>query len=150
MINKCKERENIGQNKKLEKSYQKIQALVEELNKIEIPAEISSSINKDISKLDSFKGADNMLTKAINKTYSGILKLVRIELGLVPRHYYQNIWMALGLSVFGVPLGILYSTVTDNPGLFTIGIAMGLPIGLAIGIEKDKKAEKENKQLQIG
>jgi hypothetical protein len=57
--------------------------------------------------------------------------------------------MALGLSVFGVPLGFVYAAATDNPGLFSVGIAMGLPIGLAIGMQMDKKKEREGKQIQI-
>ncbi len=124
--------------------------MVEELNKKEIPDEIEAMINKEISLIDSFTGTDKELIKTINKTYTNILNLVRNKLGLVPKHYYQNLWMALGLSVFGVPFGILWFVASNNPAMFAIGIPLGLPIGIAVGSQKDKKAAKENKQLQIG
>lgn len=149
MIKQPKQPDNIDQQSKLVKSFHKIQVLVDELNKKEIPEVIQDQINQKIEKISAFSGSDVQLSKLISGTYREILKLVRKELGIVPRHFYQNLWMALGLSVFGVPLGFVYAAATDNPGLFSVGIAMGLPIGLAIGMQMDKKKEREGKQIQI-
>jgi hypothetical protein len=150
MVNQPKIPENLNQHRKLEKSFNKLSLLVEELNKKEIPEEIQEQINQEIEQVDAFMGSDNQHAKFISSAYNEILKRVRKALGLVPKHYYQNLWTALGLSVFGVPLGIAYAATLDSPAMFSIGIAMGLPIGLAIGIGMDKKANKEGKQLQVG
>lgn len=149
MINKCKTRENTDHNKKLVKAYSRIQLLIDELNKKEIPDQIATSINSQIKLLDSFEGSEKDLTRFINKTCTKILELVKKELGLVAKHYYQNLWMAIGISAFGMPFGILWFVVLQNPAFIAIGLPLGLPIGMAIGIQKDKKAKEENKQLQI-
>ena len=149
MIKNCSERKNIDHNKRLVKAYSRIQLLIEELNKKEIPDEIAILINSNIKLVDSFEGSEKELTRLINKTCSRILDQVKKELGLVTKHYYQNIWMAIGMTVFGMPFGILWFAILQNPAFIAIGLPMGLPIGMAIGIQKDKKAKEENKQLQI-
>jgi CHAT domain-containing protein len=150
MIKQPKPPEIIDQHGKLAKSFHKLVVLVDELNKKEIPADMQEQINLEIDTIGKFEENPDEQTKTVKKVYQKLLNLIRKQLGIVPEKYYQNIWMVLGLTVFGVPLGILYAAATSNPGLFTIGIAMGLPIGLAIGIQMDKKAARENKQIQIG
>ena len=148
MISRCKERKNIDHNKKLVKAYSRIQLLIDELNKKEISDEIATSINSDIILVDSFEGSEKELTRLINKTCSRILDLVKKELGLVTKHYYQNIWMAIGMTVFGMPFGILWFAILQNPAFIAIGLPMGLPIGMAIGIQKDKKAKEETNSFK--
>jgi len=119
------------------------------LNKKEIPNEISIEINKEIKSIESFTGTAKELKKAMNKSIRKILNLVIKKLGIVPKHYYRNLWMALGMSIFGSSLGVVWFAVTKNPAFIAIGLPLGIPIGLAIGSQMDKKAEKENKQLQF-
>lgn len=57
--------------------------------------------------------------------------------------------MALGMVVFGLPLGIAFGTILDNIGLLGIGLPIGMVIGLAVGTGMDKKAKEEGRQLNI-
>jgi len=149
MINQANNNGIDGQNKKLSKAFAKLQKLVEALNKKDIPAEIGEVINQEIASIDSFTGTDRERAKKMNKAHSLILQLVKKKLGFVPKGHYTGVWIAIGLSAMGVPFGLIWMTVTGNPGFFAVGIGMGLPIGLAIGASMDKKAEKEGKQLSL-
>jgi hypothetical protein len=53
--------------------------------------------------------------------------------------------MAIGMAVFGIPLGVVFGMSPGNMAF----IGIGLPIGLGVGSEKDKKAFREDRQLDI-
>jgi len=142
-------KEHIEHNKRNVKAHNRMLILIEALNNKEIPEEIANQINKDIASLNSFSGEDKEFTKALNKTYFKILSLVEKELKLVPKNQYRNRWLAIGMAVFGIPLGAAFSASTGNSGSLGIGIPIGMVIGMAIGSQMDKKAEKENKQLDL-
>ena len=55
--------------------------------------------------------------------------------------------MVLGMTVFGMPIGIAIFTATGNAAFISIGMPIGLPLGLAIGVQLDKKAMEEGKAL---
>lgn len=46
--------------------------------------------------------------------------------------------MVLGMLMF-FPIGIALSITLGNPGMIGVGVAMGLPIGLAIGDHRYKQ-----------
>jgi hypothetical protein len=48
------------------------------------------------------------------------------------KEHYMGLGMALGMAMF-VPLGIVISLVTKNPGLLGIGPGVGVSFGVAIG-----------------
>ena len=58
--------------------------------------------------------------------------------------------MTLGMSAFGLPMGLALSTATDNFGLLGVGLPIGMVIGMAMGTGMDKKAKEEGRQLEIG
>ncbi|WP_224483457.1 hypothetical protein [Robertkochia aurantiaca] len=60
---------------------------------------------------------------------------------------YLNQWMALGMSVFGIPIGIIFSLAFGN--FAYIGIPIGMSLGMAIGASKDQEVAKENRQLPL-
>lgn len=142
IIEKLEIRNSIDQDKKLAKALFKMKNLIEALNKKEIPEEVASIINEDIRTLNTFSGIDKEVRKLLRKTYSKILKLVEKELKWVPKNHYRNTWLAIGLVAFGIPLGAAFS----NIGL---GIPLGMIFGMVVGSFMDKKAEKEDKQLDI-
>ena len=88
-------------------------------------------------------------TKAnmIRSFYAMITDTCRKKFGLVTPNYYQNQWMILGMTVFGLPFGLMFSLALDNFAFFTIGLPIGMPIGIAVGAQKDKKAKEEGLQL---
>jgi hypothetical protein len=57
--------------------------------------------------------------------------------------------MAIGMSAFGIPLGVAFGTSLGNMGLLGIGIPIGMVIGMAIGSGMDKKAFEEGRQLDL-
>lgn len=71
------------------------------------------------------------------------------ENGLTTKGYYQRLWMVLGMSVFGMPFGAIFGLSMNNFGLFGIGLPIGMVIGIAVGAQKDKKAEAEGTVLEI-
>jgi hypothetical protein len=87
--------------------------------------------------------------KAIKRRETNILKLVEKKHKIVPIHYYRKLWMVLGMSVFGLPLGAAIGITNDNMGMLGIGLPIGMAIGLAVGSGLDKKALAEGRQLGI-
>jgi len=84
----------------------------------------------------------------MNFCYSDIQIISSKYYKLVKKGFYQNRWMSYGLS-FGVFLGILIYDVSKNAIFIAIGPALGIPIGVGIGSMLDKKAERENRVLNI-
>lgn len=140
---------NIGQDKKLKNKYVYFEKLIDELKKREMPSEIVNSINQNIEDINSFSGSNKDLRKQICKSQSNILKLLEKELKLVPKNLYRTRWMAIGMSVFGVPLGMAFGASLDNMAFLGIGIPIGMVIGMAIGAGMDKKAFEEGRQIDL-
>lgn len=136
-------------DKKLERKYLIFSKLITELRKREIPEYISLKINQQIEAINSFYGESRQLSKLMKKGLHSILKLLEKELKIVPKNYYRNLWMVLGLSTFGVPLGAAYGTLIGNMGMMGLGMPIGIGIGLAIGVGLDKKAKECGRQLDV-
>jgi hypothetical protein len=140
-IRKIEERANTVQNVKLTKAYNKLQALINELNKREIPEDIQNTINTDIATINSFSETDKKLVKLLRKVHSRTLRLIEKELNLVAENHYRDLYMAIGVA-----LGVAFSASFDNNGL---GLILGLVIGITAGIHFDKKAEQNGNQLNL-
>ncbi len=128
--------------------YHQFQKLVVELQKRELPSAIVTFVNDNIQLVNHAIDKKFELRKQIRSSQKAIFKLLEKELKLVPKGYYRNLWMVLGM-VFGVPLGILWGQVTDNMGTLGIGIGVGMVLGLALGDAQDKKAAREGRQLDV-
>jgi hypothetical protein len=85
----------------------------------------------------------------IKQKQTKIIKLLEKELKIVPKNYYRNIWLAVGMSVFGLPIGVAFGVSIGNMGLLAIGLPIGMAIGTLVGSRMDKKAFEENRQLDI-
>lgn len=148
-IDNLKPNANTEGNKKLEKAHKCLQGLIDALNKKDLPTDISTKINRDIDTINAFSGTDKELTKAMSIAKKTILKEVMQKLKLVPKNHYRNMWMALGMSVFGIPMGVTFSVSLKNYGFIGIGLPIGMAIGIALGTGMDKKAEKEGRRLDV-
>ena len=148
-IKKLEKRPSIGQDKKLNDKFVHFEKLINELKKKKIQAKIVSSINQHIAAVNSFAGTNKDFRTQIRKSKNGILKLINKELKLVPKKFYLFRWMSMGISIFGIPLGVVIATSTKIWGLFGVGFPIGVIIGMAIGAGMDKKAFKEGRQLDI-
>ena len=144
------EKDIIIADAKLNKAYLQFQELLQELRKRELPEKIAEFINHSIEDLNSSSCAGKELIKLFRNKQAKIVELLEKELKIVPRNYYKNLWTALGISIFGVPLGVaLGLTIFDNIAFMAVGIPIGLVIGIAVGTEMDKKAFKEGRQLDL-
>ena len=56
--------------------------------------------------------------------------------------------MVLGMSSFGLPLGVAFGASLSNMGLLGVGLPIGMVIGIAVGLKKDNQAAKEGRQLK--
>lgn len=140
---------DLGQNKKLQNAYNQFDRLLTELRNKELPDEIVISINNRVEQINAVSIAEKGLRKQIRKTQKGILSLIEKELKLVTKNHYRNTWLAVGMAVFGIPLGVVFGTLLGNMGLLGIGLPIGLAVGIAVGSGMDNKAYKEGRQLDL-
>ncbi|ELR71624.1 hypothetical protein C900_02432 [Fulvivirga imtechensis AK7] len=142
------ERKNFGSGK-LNKQCLQFEKLLEVLRKRELSTEIITSINRDIRQINSFAGNEQHLLRIVRSSQKRILNHLEKELKTVPKNHYRNLWMVLGMSAFGLPLGMVYGLMLDNIAFFSLGLPIGMGIGTLIGAVMDKKAGKEGRQLEL-
>lgn len=148
-INVLKMRDGLDRNKRLTDIYVQFEKLLSELRKRDLPDEVVHSINTNIDLIDMATESEEQWKKQLRKTQADILRLIEKELKLVPKNHYRNIWLALGIAAFGVPLGVVFGLSLGNMAFMGIGMPIGIPIGLAIGSGLDKKAAEEGRQLDM-
>jgi len=136
-------------NPKVVISANRLNNLLEIIKDKNIPNKQITAINKLVQKLNDFKESDKKLNKLLHKTDCAVVSLLEKELKLVPKNYYRNMWLALGMSIFGLPLGVAFSAALNNYGFIGIGLPIGMVIGMAYGTKLDKKAACNNLQLNI-
>ncbi|HRR04209.1 MAG TPA: hypothetical protein P5134_07295 [Bacteroidales bacterium] len=137
------------ENLKLNEIFSQFRQLLAELENREIPDEIVTSINNDIDEINSITVIGNELQKEIERRLQRIIKLLEKNLKLVPKNYYRNLWMILGIAVFGIPIGVILGASLDNMAYLAIGLPIGLVIGIGVGAVMDQKALKKGRQLDI-
>lgn len=148
-IDALNDRPHIPGNDRLNKAYVQLLALLDEIRKRELTDAIIGSINDSIARLNAVPDNDKSMAKMIRRTQSDIIKVLEKELKIVPKNYYTNLWTALGMTVFGLPIGVAIGVALKKTGLLGIGLPIGMAIGRAVGINLDKKALKEGRQLDI-
>ncbi|MCZ8227918.1 hypothetical protein [Flavobacterium sp.] len=148
-IIELKERQDISENIKLSRKYAQLGNFLKELKKKELPLTVIEAVNNDIEAINSIPQTESGLTKSVTQKQAKIIKLLEKELKIVPINYYRNLWTALGLSVFGLPIGSIFGLTFRNGGLLGIGLPIGMLIGIVVGLQMDKKAFEEGRQLAI-
>ncbi|MEC3875141.1 hypothetical protein [Chryseobacterium salviniae] len=129
--------------------YDQLQQLLNELEKKKISAETANSINSDIESINSTTLRDKNLYKLLKQKQNDLIKLLEKEHKIVPKNYYRNLWLALGMGAFGLPIGVAFGLLINNIALLSIGLPIGMAIGVAVGSSLDKKAEAEGRQLDV-
>ena len=148
-IIELKERESFSENIKTNRVYLKFKKLLKELIKKDLPSIIVESVNHDIEELNSTSFTDKNLRKLVYQKQTKILMLLKKELKIVPKNYYQNQWIALGMSAFGLPIGVVFGLSMGNWAFLGIGLPIGMAIGICLGMAMDKKAFAEGRQLDL-
>jgi len=139
----------IHENAKFEEAYLQYEQLLSELRKRELTEALAMSINKDIQEINSTETSGYEMRKLITKLQTRMIKLLEKEIKLVPRNYYRNLWLALGMSAFGVPIGVAIGLSLHNLAFLGIGLPIGLALGIAVGSSMDKKAFAEGRQMDV-
>lgn len=142
-------REDITNDDKLNRVYSQFVELLSELKKKQLSQNICKLINESIDSLNSSTLNGNLLTRFIKQKQSAILKQVEKEHKIVPKNYYRNLWMIIGMSAFGIPMGVAFGLSIGNLGMIGIGMPIGMAIGIGVGSSMDKKASNEGRQLHI-
>ncbi|WP_010232395.1 hypothetical protein [Gillisia marina] len=141
---------NFSEKKKaMIKEYTLLEKLFQELQHRELPPEVIVELNTEISRLNAVLDTHIKLFFYIKLVKKKVLKTLLEDLEIVPKNYYRNLWLALGMSVFGLPLGVVFSSIFDNTAFIGIGLPIGMIVGLAFGTTLDKKAEENNRQLEL-
>ena len=148
-IIELQKKQNIQPNTKLSRVYDQLGKLLNELKTKELTPKIINYVNEDIEMLNSSSLADNELRKLAKLKQSNIIKLVGKELKIFPKNHYRNLWLVLGMSIFGLPIGVAFGLMNGNMGLLAIGLPIGMLIGMAVGSGMDNKAFIEGRQLDI-
>ena len=114
-----------------------------------MPNEIVSFVNNEVDQLNGCVESEKELRNSLKRRSSQILKLVEKELKLVPKNHHRNVWLAVGMSAFGIPIGVAFGASMDNMAFLGVGLPIGMVIGMAVGSRMDKKALEEGKQLDL-
>jgi len=148
-MNKLIERQDITENLKASKAYQQLVKLLNALEVKELPTETVDLINHEIEQLNSNSDIDKYFANATKETENRIIKLIEKKHKIVPKNYYRKLWMVLGMSAFGIPMGLAFGLSIGNFGMLVIGIGIGMAIGVGVGSSMDKKAFNEGRQLDF-
>lgn len=143
------DRQDLARDSKSGKAYSQLEVLLQELRKRTLPDKIVLPINKEIMGVNASLSTENELGKTIKQHQTRILKLLEQDLKIVPKNHYRNLWLAVGMAAFGLPIGVIIGTSTGNIGLLAIGLPIGMLVGAAVGAGMDKKAFKERRQLDV-
>jgi hypothetical protein len=148
-MKKLVERQNITANLKASNAYQQLDKLLNALEIMALPNETVILINQEIEQLNSTSDIDKYFVRATKEKENRILKLVEKNHKIVPKNYYRKLWMVLGMSAFGLPIGVAFGISIGNLGLLGLGLPIGMAIGIGVGTSMDKKALNEGRQLDF-
>jgi hypothetical protein len=148
-MKKLIERQGISENLKASNAYQQLGKLLNALEVKELSTETLDLINNEIEQLNSISVIEKYFVNAIKEKENRIIKLIEKKHKIVPINYYRKLWMILGMSVFGIPLGLGFGLSIGNFGMLAIGIGIGMAIGVGVGTSMDKKAFNEGRQLDF-
>lgn len=142
----------IGSNNthpKFKSKLNQLQELLKELSDHNLPEATIKAVNTELAALKTKESTDPKLHKAVSNTQYQILKYMEKQHKIVPKGYYQQLWLPLGMSVFGIPMGVAFGLSLGNLAFLGIGLPIGMAIGMAVGAGMDQKAAKEGRQLQF-
>jgi hypothetical protein len=137
---------NVSAKKRTMAQIEQLHRLLEAMQRRELAEE---PFSEPLADLDELLASEQPRAAAFASIKARIERILEHEYGLIRPEHHQNQWMALGMSAFGVPIGVLFSLILDNMAFIGIGLPIGLAIGIAIGAQKDKEARAAGKVLDL-
>jgi hypothetical protein len=148
-MKKLIERKEVSENLKSLNRYQQLDKLLQALEEKKLTTETIDLIDQEIEHLNSITYIDKYFMKSVKEKENRIVKLVEKRHKIVPKNYYKKLWKILGMSGFGIPIGVAFGISLGNIGLLGIGFPIGMAFGVGVGSMKDKKALSEGRQLDF-
>ncbi len=139
----------LDSHKNLLRRYDAFEQLLAELKNRQLPDTVIAAINVQIDLINQAHPDSKKISRQLRKSQGAVLELLEKEMNVVVKKHYQMRWLALGLAVFGVPLGVSFGLTLGNMAFLGIGLPIGMVIGMAIGSAMDKKAAEEGRQLDV-
>jgi hypothetical protein len=136
-------------DEKLENRISNFQSYIDLLNSRDLDNDVIDAINSSIDELNNFEGSKRKFKLRLMKVRSQVVRHVEKQAKLVPQNYYRKLWLALGMSVFGMPIGVVFGTSFGSMAYLGVGLPIGMAVGIAVGASMDKRALKEGRQLDI-
>ena len=131
---------------KANKKSIQLEALLEILAQKNLADTLVKAINQELENLNAH--SEKTLLKQLKKTQAVILKRIEKDEQLVTKHHFRNTWMSYGMLT-GSFLGSVLGMRANNMSLLGLWLPLGMVFGMAIGIEKDKRAKVLGKQLDL-
>ena len=128
-------------------AFSQFSEMLKAVKQKELNPTVIGALNEGIQSINGTLLTGKDLTKLIKTKQQGILKVLEKEQKIVPKNYYRTMWTLLGMTSFGLPLGVAFGMAMGNIGLLGLGLPIGMAIGLAVGSGMDKKAAAEGRQL---
>lgn len=135
-------------SKGLKNAYDRFAEVLQAIENLDLKEETIDEINKNTSLINEVNDSKKLKSLLQKKRYT-ILQILEKKEKLVAKNHYRNLWLALGMTIFGIPFGLIFSMSLDNMAFFAIGLPIGMPIGMAIGAQMDNKANLEGRQLAL-
>ncbi|WP_324721159.1 hypothetical protein [Salinimicrobium sp. HB62] len=124
-------------------------SLLDNLRERDLSEATINTINGKIERLNSLPPDSNLQHKKIRAAKNDILKHLEKEYRLVSQHYYTSLGLPLGMTAIGIPIGVVIYLLTGNIAFIAIGLPVGMAIGSFFGASLDKRAEKEGRVLNF-
>lgn len=138
-------------DKKTTQHYQHFKMLLAELSSKTLKVSFNTTVKKEVSDLNTIPEdvtAKEFLEK-MEKAKQRIFTKLEKEHKIVPKHYYRNFWLTLGMPTIGIPLGVVFGILIGNIAMLAVGLPVGIAIGMAYGTHLDEKAKAEGRQLSL-
>lgn len=143
------ERPEFASKEKVNKKITCFSKLINELRKRQLSEKLKQIINHEILNINDSKSSEKEFLKTLAKSQAIVLREMEKDSKLVVKNHYRNLWMLLGMSAFGIPIGVAFGISIGNLGLLGLGFPIGMGIGVGVGSALDNKAAKEGRQLDV-
>lgn len=145
---KLEPRTALSDSIKLQKSFQQMESLLKAIEVHSISDSTAEKISQEITAVNLFpENNSDSLLKCIKKAQAQILKLLEKEEKITTQNHFRKLWMVLGMSTFGLPIGVAFGLSIGNMGMLGIGLPIGMAIGIGVGSSLDNKAKLAGRQL---
>lgn len=134
---------------KLKEKIKVLKELLQHLSQHTLPDTFVEKVNQEIDTLNALAPSNKNLLRTLSQKTKTIVHYAVKDLKRPTINYYKNLWIPLGMSVFGLPIGMAIALSVKNLGLLAVGLPVGLGIGALLGTHLDNKAKKEGRQLPI-